>query len=233
MFQHKGIWLPDGEDHYPMVMDHEKSPIVDGKGTYQYRKFVKALECMRNDDRLVAVDVGASVGFWSIAMSKHFQQVQAFEPAGKILECLRKNLAGIGNVRVNEVALGAEEGEAPLVMWTEGHHGNISIDPDIDDGDGGDFVFEDIDFIPIKTLDSFELENVNFMKVDCEGYELHVLEGAVETLKRCRPTVVVEQKPGWPERHDLPPRGAVEFLQDLGARLYYDLSGDFIMGWKH
>lgn len=47
----------------------------------------------------------------------------------------------------------------------------------------------------IRTLDSFDLPTIDFMKIDCEGYEFPVLKGAAETLRRCKPVIVVEQKP--------------------------------------
>jgi hypothetical protein len=38
--------------------------------------------------------------------------------------------------------------------------------------------------VPMKTLDSFNLTNINFIKIDVEGHEKEVLEGSIETLKR-------------------------------------------------
>ena len=58
---------------------------------------------------------------------------------------------------------------------------------------------------PVRTLDSFEFEDVDFLKMDVEGYERHVLLGAVETLKRERPTMIdrteaVQRATLWPWR---------------------------------
>ncbi len=45
--------------------------------------------------------------------------------------------------------------------------------------------------ISVKTLDGLNL-NVNFLKIDVEGYEPNVLRGARETIKRCKPIIVME-----------------------------------------
>lgn len=80
---------------------------------------------------------------------------------------------------------------------------------------------------PLETLDSFDLQDVDLIKIDCEGGELFVLQGAFETLKRCKPVVVVEQKPGKAQQFGLPETGAVAYLQKLGAQLRLTMSGDF------
>ena len=46
--------------------------------------------------------------------------------------------------------------------------------------------------VQTRTLDSFDLAECQFIKIDVEGHELEVLNGAKETLARCRPTVLVE-----------------------------------------
>jgi len=85
--------------------------------------------------------------------------------------------------------------------------------------------------VAICTLDEFEFDRVDLFKIDCEGYELQVLEGATKTLNRCTPTVLVEQKPGNGTRYGYGDRAALEFLQDLGARQVAAVSGDYVFVW--
>lgn len=48
--------------------------------------------------------------------------------------------------------------------------------------------------VPITTLDSYNLPRIDLLKIDVEGYEIHVLKGAEETLLRCKPVVIFEEK---------------------------------------
>jgi hypothetical protein len=48
--------------------------------------------------------------------------------------------------------------------------------------------------IPMFKLDSLDLEPIDYMKIDCEGYEYNILVGAEQTIKKYKPIVVVEQK---------------------------------------
>ena len=50
--------------------------------------------------------------------------------------------------------------------------------------------------VPIKTIDSFEYENVGFIKYDIEGYELRAIKGSEDTIKKYYPVIIVEQNKG-------------------------------------
>ena len=76
MKQTLGIWLPDSDKHFAVQI--AGNPLVAGKGTYQWKKYVAALSHVK--DRGHAVDVGAHVGLWSRLMAMDFERVTAFEP---------------------------------------------------------------------------------------------------------------------------------------------------------
>ncbi|MGP1675923.1 MAG: FkbM family methyltransferase [Burkholderiales bacterium] len=217
MIQHQGIWLPDGEKHLVEWMN-ASGEIVDGNGTYQIKKLRAAL--LHVKQFRTAVDVGAHVGFFSMHLAKRFRQLHAFEPVAAHRECFAANVFTSGrggDVTLHDCALGAEAGavalETPL-----GSSGGAHIS-----GEG------DIAMLP---LDSFELQDVDFVKIDCEGYELAVVQGAAETMKRCRPCVIVEQK-----QHIMAGNfgtsgtPAVDFLLSLGAKQRAVISGDHILSW--
>lgn len=50
----------------------------------------------------------------------------------------------------------------------------------------------ELTFIPMRTLDSFQFENVGLIKIDVEDMELFALEGAIELIKKCKPNIVIE-----------------------------------------
>ena len=61
--------------------------------------------------------------------------------------------------------------------------------------------------------------------------EAFVLEGARDTLLRCRPLVLIEQKP-FSERYGVAQYDALEYLQSLGAVLVDRVVEDFLLGWS-
>lgn len=229
MFKHQGVWLPAGEKHFPSWMD-KNGELIDGKGTYQIKKLRAALDHCRNFR--VAVDVGAHVGLWSMQLLKRFKAVYAFEPVAAFRECWAENMPGNfvgvnGSIAImHPVALGAKDGRA--YMEIPALNGGIDS--------GGTHVRmaavndEDPSIVEVKALDSFGFADVDFVKIDCEGFEHQVIEGARDTITRCQPVIIVEQKP-----HKLGPNfgikgtPAVDLLKGMGYRVVQELSGDFVM----
>lgn len=199
------FWFPDVETHM--------TEFVSAKGGYQVEKQVQALKLCKNFR--LAVDVGAHVGTWAQNLEKHFDTVHCFEPMPLHLECLRLNVL---KAQIHPVALSDAPKKVAFITG-EASTGDTRVDPKRE----GD--------IEAVALDSFEFENVDFLKLDCEGYELFVLKGGEETIKRCKPVIVVEQKPGKAEAYGLPKTQAVTYLQDLGAKLRHVMAGDYFLSW--
>jgi len=219
MIEHQGVWLPDGETHLTNWMT-TSGEIVDGKGTYQIKKLRAAVAHCEN--LRTAVDVGAHCGMWSMQLRKQFNYVHAFEPVAAHRECFMRNVPNaeqdaMQNVTLHPCALGAHEGRISIVTEPTSS-GDSRV------GGNGD--------IPMITLDSLNLKDVDFMKIDCEGYELYVLAGAVDMLHRCRPVVIVEQKKGHAQQYGLRETQAVEWLRERSYEQVREMSGDFIMVHK-
>jgi FkbM family methyltransferase len=219
VFEFQGIWFPDGEKHFPEWMA-KNGELVDGRGTYQIKKFRAAMEYVKNFR--VAVDVGGHVGLWAMHLAKCFQMVHAFEPVQEMRQCFRKNVES-GRVHIYGYALGAESGRCNM-KYDRADSGGTHVErmaAEIDD---------DPSIVEMRTLDSFGLSNLDFLKIDCEGYEHHVIEGAIETLLRCKPCVIVEQKPH-KLVHNFGIKGtpALDPLKEMGYRVAKEIGGDYIM----
>jgi len=199
MKEWRGLWLPDGEKHLTDWMQNH-NVIVDGKPAYQYNKIQAALLLVENFG--TAIDVGAHCGLWSMHLHK-FANIHAFEPVADHRECFAMNCPG---VPVYPYALGSES-KMVSIETTEGSSGNSYV--------------TEGNTVEMRTLDSFGLK-CDFMKIDCEGYELDVLKGATETLGK---VVIVEQKH---ERYGNK-TAAVDFLKDLGYTLRQVINGDYLL----
>lgn len=223
MIDYKGLKLPDGETHLIHWME-QMGQTVAGRPAYQHHKYLAALRHVPAARRRVAVDVGAHIGQWSYAMAQDFAFVHAFEPVPRYQECWHANLKGVPHVYLHECALGAAQDVVSLHCATPGSHGDTRV------AQAGEAANAAVS-VPMNTLDSFKLDTVDLLKVDNEGYEFFVVQGARETLLRTRPVVIVEQKPGHAARYGLRDKQAVEALQELGMVLLEALSGDYILGW--
>jgi len=217
-----GWWFPAGEQHLPQWMATPKARmIINGRAAYQGKKQLALLaEAVRVKGQLRRiVDVGAHIGLWSFNLAPACQHLEAFEPVALHRECFERNvMAGIEDVtRVNlhAIALGAGEGSVSI------HTAPTSSGDSWVSGEGK---------IPMETLDSFEFPDVDVIKIDCEGYEENVLRGAIDTLRRCRPVIMVEQKRTMAsDRFGLNTLGAVQLLQEIGYTIAGELSGDYLM----
>ena len=224
-FEEGGWWLPDGEQHLQgwmrQVNMRETGPGGETRLTYQYRKYAACRPFTRA--WRVGVDVGAHVGLWSWVMARDFGSVLGFEPMPEHAACWEKNLDGAENATLLPYALGADPCSVFLKTRTANSSGDTGVEPGAVEGIAAE----------LRRLDEFDLAEVDFIKIDCEGYELYVLQGAAETLKRCKPCLIVEQKPetGMEARYGVTAKQAIGFLEGLGAKLRQVIQGDYIFSW--
>lgn len=141
----------------------------------QWARIRSAIRYCKN--RRVAVDVGAHIGIWTKFLAGVFQTVHAFEPVRENMHCLEKNTGGLPNVFRWQHALGHARGAVSMVK-----HG----------GNSGCWRVSGGTDARMSKLDAHQFEDVDFIKIDTEGYEGYVLQGADETLARCKPVVVIE-----------------------------------------
>jgi FkbM family methyltransferase len=222
--------FPDGEEHLQDWMT-KVNRRVKGRLTYQHHKYEAAIRFCRG--RRVAVDVGAHIGLWSWTLAGDFGALVAFEPVAAHRAAWRENMAGLKNARLEPVALGARPGQVRITPRTPGSSGDTGVDPVAERSSLRASVGDKGELVECRTLDSFELPIVDFLKIDCEGFEVFVVEGARDTITRCRPCVIVEQKPetGMVERYGVGERDAVDALVGMGATLRRVIQGDYILSF--
>jgi len=128
------------------------------------------------------VDIGANVGVHTLSMAKKGVFVYAFEPSPNALETLYRLTKFFDNIEVFPYALGSKEGLVKVYL-----HDNSETDSMFFSTD-----YTGVCEVKMKTLDDFNLKNIGIIKIDTEGFELHVLKGAVKTLKREKPRLILE-----------------------------------------
>ena len=225
-----GVWLPAGEEHLRnMLLRHSKTGPVEGKATYQLHKLRAAMAHQPGDRRRVCLDIGAHVGLWSMHLAKRFAQVHAFEPVPHHADLFPHNVAA-ETVTLHRLALGHRSGSVSLAVSPASTGDSQVLEGQVR-RNGADAACDIWHGVEMRTLDSFGFAQVDFIKIDVEGYELPVVEGGRETIRRCRPHMVLEQK-GKEAAFGQARDAALDELRALGMRpLAKPISGDWILGW--
>lgn len=214
MIEHLGWWFPVGETHFQKMLN--KSIAKGGPARYQYQVRDRSMQYV--SQRRFALDIGANVGLWSRDLCEHFDHVVAFEPVAMFRECLEKNVTR-NNFTIEPVALGDEETMVNMII-TQDNMGHTHVDP-ASFGQGT---------VPVRRLDNLEFPTVDYMKIDCEGFEYKIIQGAEQTIRRCRPVVVVEQKPHGTYTDNQ--HAAIDLLKSYGMTRLDQVKDDWIMGWQ-
>ena len=74
--------------------------------------------------------------------------------------------------------------------------------------------------VATRTLDSFDIEKINVMKIDVEGFSHEVISGGKETITRCRPIIVVETNPKGSPSTDLLQAWSYEIIDIFHADVW-------------
>lgn len=139
-----------------------------------------------------SLDIGANIGCTAILLGELSKKVYAFEPSTTTFSFLEKNIlkSGRKNVFPQNIGLGAELGEFTLTFAPSNRSGGF-VSNQIQASVG-----HTVEKIVIRQLDevanSLYLQDVDFVKIDVEGFEGHVLRGARKTLLSNKPVVVLE-----------------------------------------
>jgi FkbM family methyltransferase len=167
------------------------------------------------------IDVGANIGYFTCLMSKlagPAGKVLAIEPEPQNLKLLRQNITinNLKNVVVHPCALGANEGTVMLGLYKPSNRGRHSI---------VDAAAKSRIKVPVRTLDDLAKvsetsgKSWSLVKIDVEGYEAFVLDGATETLPRIE-TLVMEFSPALLRIAGRDPASTLRILTSCFSRIY-------------
>jgi len=204
MFQHEDFWLPDGEQQW----------LFSGVADYQRADREEAYAHVR--EWTLALDVGANIGVFSRAFAERFERVVSFEPIPDIRQCLERNVPD--NVTVEPCAVSDRPGQLIMRQVVKASGGSfIANHPDIAVPTTRELTGKRAIPVDVRTIDSFGFEKLGLIKMDIQGAEYLALKGAEETIRRCRPVIMVEEKPREDDPLDVENcKRASEFLLSLG-----------------
>ena len=160
----------------------------------------------------IAIDVGAGIGHYTLLFSRLVGTnglVYAYEPDPKMFKILVANikLNKLHNVVAEQCAIGDCNSEKmPFYVSTVGSSSLLPM-----------LGLRSIIKVNVLTIDSLNLDDLHWIKIDTEGTEANILKGARETLLRCNPKMLIEF---------IPANGPVD-------ELLHELEGWDILGLDH
>ena len=201
------MWIWDSDSFYTQRLQ---------AGPYQKQNLVRLRKLCPNPRRML--DIGMNIGMNTWEYATFAQEVHGFEPVPTTYQVAIDNLAlnqnhqdaelgwwkqddgtwaslaVTGNIKTYNVALGPSPDTVEMHLKKNDGHNRIANDGyklpsgrTVKTNTGYERVT-----VPQKTLDSYNFTDVDVVKIDVEGYELQVLEGATNTIDSNRPIVQIE-----------------------------------------
>jgi FkbM family methyltransferase len=170
-----GWHVPDDDKKITFVLSNDTdmlNPSYEGKYREQILKQIPSKKTF--------VDVGTNVGIWSLPMMHQFKTVVSYEPSKQNIECLKANIPTGIDLR--------EKAIANFTGFADFHQAGKNC------GDGK-LCREGVKStytVPVVKLDDEGLSDVDLIKIDVQGWEYEVLDGAIELISRDRPWVIFE-----------------------------------------
>jgi len=203
------------------VMDHSAYfGYVDGSHDF-------LINLAQNND--VIFDVGSNIGTTTLPFAKVINDgtIYSFEPDKtnfkRIFENIKLNPSLVSKIKLINIGIGSEKGKGNLYKVDDNNPGMNRILP------SGIFKFEEIE---IDTLDNFVIENniikLDLIKIDVEGYELEVLKGAVNTLKKHKPKLFIEIDDDNLKGNGVSAKELISFVSKLKYSCYNVLTNDIV-----
>ena len=165
------------------------------------------------ESKQVVVQAGANWGYWPLRMASMFDVVYTFEPDPVCFSCLCANTSRLENVIRIQAALGYERNLIDLHR-SKDTTGNQHID-----GPG---------VLPTLRIDDLNLKICDLIYLDVEGQESEAIKGAKETIKRCLPVVIYEERNSFSVTAD----EAKRLLETHGYKKTSAIGADNVMTWQ-
>ena len=164
--------MPNENSYWVLYGQHTEPTYLEDAGNGQQAQRDASLKYV--EQWRVCLDIGSNIGQWTRPLAKRFQSVVCFEPNPNFRECFEKNIQ-----------------EKNVLLWPYGlsdkeHKAKQDFNSTVLHEEDGD--------IDCRTLDSFGLTNIDFVKIDVDGFEIPLLNGARETLSKNDPVINIEMK---------------------------------------
>lgn len=175
------------------------------------------------------LDIGCNIGSWTLPLAQRYPEnkIIAFDCQAKIVSCVEQTvkLNRLNNVKTQHCAVSdlyTRTSYNKIDYEWGANFGAYEFEPPYANSDFNGKITPDIDSISVLTVDSLNLDQVVFMKLDIEGMEYKALKGAANTITACHPFITFEH-------HKTDRAGVGHLLKSLGYRILSETVGQMSM----
>lgn len=179
----------------------------------------------------VVIECGCHIGIHTIKIASLCHKLYAFEPMPETNKVLNENilLNCLDNVIVFQKGVSNKIGKTKYSWIEDGNPGGSGLDNNPMGIPPWIPMTNDNIEVELTTIDSLDLDKLDFMKIDVEGYETLVIEGAMNTIIKCKPIIIMEV---WKDHFghiDIDyTKSLFKNLLDIGYSIEYVAGPDFL-----
>jgi FkbM family methyltransferase len=172
------------------------------------------------------LDIGANIGYVTSWFARRWPRVTSFEPTPATFDCLMRNCSK-GHIELHNIGISDVNGELCFAV--------SDVKPDQNQIITNESRLKKrwgMTRIPVRRIDSFGFRIVDMIKIDVEGHEYQVIQGALRTIQRCRPAIMIEiSYEGKLLDHDITAqhKNTVSVIESLGYTIHWQLKHDWFL----
>lgn len=170
------------------------------------------------------IDIGANIGEYSLVISKNKNAISyAFEPVNKTITLMKKNVEinNLNNkIKLHKIILSDNDGSEKITtnLFGRNHISNRNN--------------KNSKTVKSQRLDSFikekNMKNIDFIKIDVEGAEIKVLKGAIESIKKFKPKVIIEINNNHLKKFNSSSKEIFKIFNSLNYKCEFELTNESI-----
>lgn len=214
--------------YFCLIEDDLISNYINAYGYWEEHLFSLYSQIIKED--FIIIDGGANLGFHTVQFGKLASKgkIYSFEPQNLIYNVLSTNIL-VNNLSntVEQFKLGLSDCES-IEIFTSVENPSITMGEFCINWGGRGFTEKDgNEKAKTTTIDSFNIDKLDFIKLDIQGFEYKALMGGIKTIKNNMPTIFVENYDGrCDEKIKEQERAPIDLLLDLGYKGYRMLIGN-------